>query len=172
MFRLKTISTMQTSGPNPQALEELYRSLPKDVAKTAREAETRLIVPATTRLIYCGERPEHLIMLCAGIVEISLPCGDQAIVLSMAAPGRVFGLRALVTGKLPEIEAICRSECELRLLPEKVFTGTLKSNPQMYFAVAKLLSADLQLAQAYLKNRSRRKLRMAEGVRLISCDRA
>jgi CRP-like cAMP-binding protein len=153
---------MQTSGINSQALEELYRSVPRDLAKSVRESETHVIVPAATKLIYCGKRPEHLIMLCAGSVEISLPCGKQAIVLSLAAPGRVFGLRALVTGELPEIEAICRSECELRLLPEKIFTSALKSNPQMYFAVTKLLSADLQLAQAYLKNRSHRRLRVRD----------
>lgn len=137
-----------------------------------RESETRLIVPLATKLIYCSKRPEHLIMLCAGSVEISLPCGDQAIVLSMAAPGKVFGLRALVTGKLPETEAICRSECELRLLPEKAFTSALKSCPQMYLPVAKLLSGDLQLAQAYLKNRNSRRGARASGPLLAVCDKA
>ena len=81
-------------------------------------------------------------------------------------------MRALVTGKLPEIEAICCTECEVRLLPEEIFTTALKSHPEMYFAVAKLLSADLQLAQAYLKNRSRRKLRQGDRLQLASTDRA
>lgn len=163
---------MQTSGQNSNSLDELYRSLAADAAEKLRYQETRLTVPAKTKLVHCGKHPDYLIMLCAGDVEISLPCGNRAIVLSMAPRGRIFGLRALVTGKLPEIEAICRSECELRLLPERIFTSALKSNPQMYFTVAKLLSADLQLAQAYLKNRSRRKLRASNHLLLASSDRA
>lgn len=154
---------MQSSGPNLEALEELYESLPPDVAQILRRGETRLIVPATTKLIYFGKAPEHLIMVCAGNVEVSLRCRKQTIVLSMAGPGRIFGLRTLVSGELPEIEAICHTVCELRLLPEKLFTSALKSHPQMYLPIAKLLSADLQLAQAYLKNRdSRRKLRVRD----------
>ena len=154
---------MQTPGPNPNSLEELYKLLPVDVAEELRQQESRIKVPARTKLIHKGKRPDHLMMLCAGAVEVLLPCGKRAIVLSTAGPGRIFGLRALVTGKLPEIDSVCRTECELRLLPESAFTHALNSHPQMYFGVAKLLSADLQLAQTYLKNRSRRKLRAGGG---------
>lgn len=154
---------MQTPGLNLDALEELYRSLPRDVEKTLRQAETRLTVPPSTKLIYCGRRPEHLIALCAGAVEVTLPGKNQEVILSMAGPGRIFGLRALVTGKLSETEVICRTECELCLLPMEVFASALKSHSQMYLPLAKLLSADLQLAQAYLKNRDfRRKLRVKD----------
>ncbi len=161
---------MQAPGPNSETLEELYRSLPRDVANTVRQSETRLIVPPTTKLIYVGKQPEHLITLCAGKVEISVPCRKQAIRLSMAGPGRIFGLRALVTGKLPGVEATCLTECELRLLPKSIFTSALNSHPQMYLAVAKLLTADLKLAEAYLKNRARRKLRGPERALLMASD--
>jgi CRP-like cAMP-binding protein len=140
------------------------------VAETLRQGETRLIVPAATKVIDCRKRPEHLMMLCAGAVEISLPCRNPAMILGIAGAGWIFGLRALVSGKLPETEVICHTECELRLLPERLFTSTLKSHPEMYLPVAKLLSADLQLAQAYLKNR--RKLRVKERPLLPACDQA
>ena len=87
----------------------------------------------------------------------------------MAAPGRIFGLRALVTENLPEIEAICRTECELRLF-RQIFMSALKSHPQMYLPVARLLSADLKLAQTYLKARARRKL-ARRGFKLCASDR-
>jgi CRP-like cAMP-binding protein len=162
---------MQTPGPNSNSLEELYRSLPADVAEKLRERESRLTVPASTKLIHYRKRPDHLVMLCGGDVEISTPCGKQPIRLSMAEPGRVFGLRALVSDNLPEIEAICRTECELRVLPQQIFVSALKSHPQMYLPVARLLSADLKLAQTYLKARARRKLRGAEDSKLMRSDR-
>jgi len=142
---------MLTRESNSDALEELYKSLPQDVAAALRERETRLTVPARTKLVCYGTQPEHLIMLCTGSAEILLPCGGQAIVLSTAGAGKIFGLRALVSDKLPEIEAICRTECTLRLLPREIFVTALQCHPEMYFTVAKLLSEDLQLAHAYLK---------------------
>jgi CRP-like cAMP-binding protein len=168
----KTNLKMQTPGQNSEALNELYASLSPDAVETLRQHETRKAVPAKTKLIELGKRPDHLIMLSAGTVEVLLPSGEQAIVLSTAGPGKVFGLRALVSGESPQIEVICRTECGLRLLPAQLFTRVLRSHPQMYFAVAKLLSADLQLAQAYLKERSRRKLRAGDRQMLVSSDRA
>lgn len=161
-IRAKTFSRMQTPGPNSEGLDELYASLPPDAVETLRQHETWLIVPAKTKLIQYGRRPDHLIMLSAGMVETLLPSGEQAIFLSTAGPGSIFGLRSLVSGELPEIETICSIECGLRLLPAQSLTSVLRSYPQMYLAVAKLLSADLQFAQAYLKDRSRRKLRIGD----------
>ena len=94
-------------------------------------------------------------MLCTGVAEILLPCGGQVIVLSTAGPGKIFGMRALVSDTKSEIEAICRTECTLRLLPRDIFVRTLESHPEMYFAIAKLLSEDLQLAHEYLKKRNK-----------------
>ena len=149
------ISRMLTQESNSGALEELYKCLPQDVAAVLRQRETRVTVPAKTKLVCYGRQPEHLIMLFTGSVDILLPCGKQAIVLSTAGPGKIFGLRALVSDRLPEIDAICRTECTLRLLPRDMFVRALESHPEMYFSIAKLLSEDLQLAHAYLKKRNK-----------------
>jgi CRP-like cAMP-binding protein len=41
-------------------------------------------------------------------------------------------------------------------LPRDVFLGLLSSHPEIYFAVAKVLSADLQIADRILRNHPRR----------------
>lgn len=104
-------------------------------------------------------------MLCTGSAEILLPCEGHAILLSTAGPGKIFGLRALVTDRLPEIEAVCRTECTLRLLPRDMFVTAVESHPEIYFTIAKLLSEDLQLAHAYLKKRNKAAWQIIEALK-------
>ena len=49
--------------------------------------------------------------------------------------GKVFGMRALVSGELPEVDVTCMESCSITTVPRDVFLALLKNNPQVYFAV-------------------------------------
>jgi CRP-like cAMP-binding protein len=47
--------------------------------------------------------------------------------------------------------------CNITILPRDVFLGLLKKHPEIYLAVATVLSADLQMANGILRDQSRRR---------------
>ena len=101
-----------------------------------------------------GEYPQHLIIVNSGSVEISLPTEKRTVPVSVAGEGKVFGLRTLVSGTLPEIDVTALEECRLTLIPAGNFLEVLKQHPQMYLAIAQVLSADLKMVEGFLKQRT------------------
>jgi CRP-like cAMP-binding protein len=90
-------------------------------------------------------------------VEITLDCRSRhPASLGYSGAGKVFGMRATVSGELPEIDVTCLESCSITTVPRDVFLAFLKSNPQAYFAVAKVLSSDLQIADRILRGHTRR----------------
>ena len=65
-------------------------------------------------------------------------------------------MRAAISGELPEIDVTSVAPCRITILPRDAFLNLLKANPEIYFAVAKVLSTDLQIADRILRNSSRR----------------
>jgi CRP-like cAMP-binding protein len=59
-------------------------------------------------------------------------------------------------GEVTEIDVTCLEECEVTLLPCGVFLEVLHHNPEMYFAVVKVLSADLKAVQSILRDKTSR----------------
>jgi CRP-like cAMP-binding protein len=115
------------------------------------------------RLVRYRERLDTLIILGSGTVEISLPCaGGKGIVLGTAGPGKVFGLRSLLSSEPPEIEVICLTDCLFAVIPRLELFRIVKTHPEFYLAAARILSDDLQLAHGYLKSSSRRKVHLTE----------
>lgn len=129
----------------------LHAWLPEDVRDQLAAVEEQAIVPASTRLIDHNTAPTHLVILNSGTAEISLQAQGRSLSLGTAGSGSVFDLRALVCGVMPSIDVICREECRITLVPREVFTRVLKENPKAYFAVAKVLSADLKTANDALR---------------------
>jgi CRP-like cAMP-binding protein len=140
-----------------EAANELYDMLsPESRAELARFEQVR-IVPAGTHLITCGVAPENLVIVNAGKVEITLDCRSRhPASLGYSGAGKVFGMRATVSGELPEIDVTCLESCSITTVPRDVFLAFLKNNPQAYFAVAKVLSSDLQIADRILRGHTRR----------------
>ena len=140
-----------------EAANELYEMLSPELrAELARFEQVR-IVPAGTHLITCGVAPENLVIVNAGKVEITLDCRSRhPASLGFSGAGKVFGMRATVSGELPEIDVTCMESCSITTVPRDVFLALLKNNPQAYFAVAKVLSSDLQIADRILRGNSRR----------------
>jgi CRP-like cAMP-binding protein len=148
---------MNTPPLHSEAANELYDMLlPELRAELARFEQAR-IVPAGFHLINCGVPQEHLVIVNAGKVEITLDCNSRhAASLGYSGAGKVFGMRALVSGELPEIDVTCMESCSITTIPRDVFLAVLKDNPQVYFAVAKVLSSDLQIADRILRGNTRR----------------
>jgi len=140
-----------------EAANELYELLSPELRAELARVEQVQIVPAGTHLITCGVPPENLVIVNAGKVEITLDCRSRhPASLGYSGAGKVFGMRALVSGELPEIDVTCMESCSITTVPRDVFVALLKNNPQAYFAVAKVLSSDLQIADRILRGNSRR----------------
>ena len=134
---------------------ELYEALSAEIREALGRLEEVNTVPAGTQLISQHVPPQHVVILNQGSVEISVPAGGKSISVALAGNGKVFGLRSAVSGELPEINVICLERCIVMLLPKDEFLQILKQYPQIYFAIAKVLSADLQRAQGLLRDMPR-----------------
>jgi len=119
-------------------------------------SEQSMVVPEGTPLIRQGVAPDNLVIMHSGKVAVSLNCMSGAASLDYSEPGKVFGMRALVSGELPEINVTCVEPCLITTVPRDVFLSLLESNPAIYFGVAKVLSSDLKIADRILRNNSRR----------------
>jgi CRP-like cAMP-binding protein len=84
-------------------------------------------------------------------VEISLQAQGKSVPLAVEGPCSVFDLRSLVCGVMPCVDVVCREECRITRVPREEFDRLLKLNPRAYFAVAKVLSADLKTANDALR---------------------
>jgi CRP-like cAMP-binding protein len=135
---------------------ELYAMLRAELRHELAQHEQLITVPEGTILIDHGILPDHLVILNAGTVRISVPCVQHAASLTTGQQGKVFGMRAAISGELPEINVTCLEPCSITTIPRDVFLDLLKSHPEIYFAVAKVLSADLQIADRILRNHPRR----------------
>jgi len=154
---------MNAPLPQYQTLNELYASLTENVVAELRKLENTRACHAGSKLMTCGELPHDLIILAEGQAEIMLPCPKGAISLGMVTPGKVLGLKALMTGERAETDIVCLSPCTVTLLSGTRFLEQLRSHPEIYYVVAKILSADLQQADRVLKQASRRAHRMQRG---------
>lgn len=139
-----------------QPVNELYTGLPAELRKELEKHEQDISVPRGYRLLQHHVPPGRLLILNSGTVEISVPCRGHEVLLGTAGPGKVFGMRATMTGEAPEINVTCLQQCEIAVIPAEDFTAVLRDNPQMYFAVAKVLSADLKIADQLIRNCARR----------------
>ena len=134
---------------------ELYAMLPLDARRELQEHEQSLTVPAGTALIEHGILPDRLVILNAGTVQVSVPCPRRPATLTTAETSKVFGMRAVISGEAPEIDVTCMEPCRVTFVPRDRLLSVLKTTPQGYFAVAKVLSADLQIANRILRGSMR-----------------
>ncbi len=143
---------------------ELYQSLPAEIRQELRKYETKVTVPPGVKLVTQGICPENLIIVDQGSVEISVPAGVRAIFVAVAGRGKVYGLRCIVGGVMPEIDVTTLEQCEITLIPGSAFVGILQEHQEMYFAIARVLSSDLKTAQTLLREiPSSRQRRCAPG---------
>jgi hypothetical protein len=92
-------------------MNQLYTSLSPAIREELSKYEEHVTVPAGTALISEGVASQYVILIERGLAEISVPAGDTVVSLSVAGEGRVLGLRSVVAGVLPEIEATALEDC-------------------------------------------------------------
>jgi CRP-like cAMP-binding protein len=137
-------------------IKDLYAGLPDKLRQELAVHEQAVAVPEGTQLLRCGTYPEQLIILHSGSVETSVLVAGKPLSLGVAGAGRVFGLQSILAETATDTSVTCLEQCQVILVPKKAFLDALRRNPQMYLAVAKLLSADLQKAHGFLRHNGRR----------------
>lgn len=119
-------------------------------------------VPKGTVLMKHGVPPEHVIVLKAGKVRISVPHSCCAVSLDGKECERVFGLYAALSGEKPEFDIICADDCDVTLMRKDIFETVVQRNPRMEFTVATMLGSEsttahqiLTMARRYSSTESR-----------------
>jgi CRP-like cAMP-binding protein len=149
-------TNMNTSPVQSGIANELYAMLSPELCAELKHHERSMTVPEGTALIRHGVLPDRLVIVHSGKVKITFSCSSESVCLDCTEVGKVFGMRAAISGELPEIDVVAVEPCRITVLPRDAFLGLLKANPEIYFAVAKVLSTDLQIADRILRNSSRR----------------
>jgi len=137
-------------------MNELYANLPAQVLQQLMNRERSATVSRGSKLIQYRVSPNQLIILKSGLAEITVPGAGKPVSLGKAGPGKVLGLRAIMCGEVSEIEVTCLEECDIVLLSRDAFLEILQRNPEMYFAVVKVLSDDLKTIQSFLREKTNR----------------
>jgi CRP-like cAMP-binding protein len=129
-----------------QESNELYRPLSEQIRQRLERNSLRKTVPAGSRLICHGVAPAHLVIINTGSSEISVPTLGKPRSLGVVGSGKVLGLHSVVSGLLPDVDVVCLQECLVTLIPRQEFIGALEQYPEIYLAVARVLSSDLKMA--------------------------
>lgn len=133
---------------------ELYASVSPDLRQELGKLARATTAEPGSKLVRHGARPEQLIILNSGKVEITVPAEGKTLTLGTDGPGKVFALRAIVAGEVSEIEVTALEKCSLTVLPAEEFLNVLRRNPEMYMAVVKVLSSDLRKADSFLRQKA------------------
>jgi CRP-like cAMP-binding protein len=143
-------------SPVKEATNELYASLSDGVRQELAAHEQTATFPRGTRLLQCGVPAERLVILNSGSAEISVSIAGKTRSLGIDGPGKVLALDSIISGAALHTSVTCLEECTVTFMPKEVFLEVLRRNPQMYFAVAKVLSSDLAAADRIIRNCARR----------------
>jgi CRP-like cAMP-binding protein len=150
---------MNTIPLRNDAANELYAMLSPELRTELAKHERSVAVPEGTDLVTRGVPQDQLVIVNSGSVEIMLGGLQESISLLCTEAGKVFGMRAMVSGEVPEADVTSKENCQITVIPRDAFLATLRDHPQMYFAIAKVLSNDLVMAQRFLKTSLGRSVR-------------
>jgi CRP-like cAMP-binding protein len=139
---------------------ELYSMLSPDLCRELEKDAQSMDVPQGASLMQHGVLPVGLIILESGAVQVSVPGSRRSVSLANSQTGKVFGMRSAIAGDPSEIDVTCVENCRVTVVPRESFLAVLKRNPETYFAVAKILSGDLEIANRILRTAVRRGLRV------------
>jgi len=106
-----------------------------------------------TSLLKQGKPVQHLIILKSGSIQLSLPYSGCEVSWTTNSPDHILGMRSIISGELSEISATCIEPCDIGLIERDFFLATLKAYPEIYFAVSRVLSSDLKIANRMLLHR-------------------
>ncbi len=133
------------------ATNELYAGLSDDVRQELAGHEQAATFSPGTRLLRCGIPADRLVIVNSGSVEASITIVGKTRSLGVHGPGKVFALHSIISGEPLHTSVTCRENCDVSFVPKAAFLDVLQRNPQMYFAVARVLSSDLTAADRFLR---------------------
>jgi CRP-like cAMP-binding protein len=141
---------------SPIELEnDLYSGLSEAVRQELSGHQEATTVGRGTPLIQKGVIPQELVILNAGTAETTVTVAGKEVSLGTAGPGRVLALHSIMTGAPPETTITSLEECRVTKVPREAFLEVLARHPEMYFAVVKVLSADLATADRLVRDSAR-----------------
>ena len=132
---------------------DLCMALPDELRQILLSNEKTVTAPNGAQLLTQGKFVQHLILLKSGSVQISLACPGREMSWTLDRPGQIFGMRAIISGQVSEIDVTCVRQCEVGLFERDFFLAMLKAYPEIYFAVSRILSFDLKIANRILFDR-------------------
>jgi len=103
-----------------------------------------------TFLVKQGVASEHVIILKAGKVQISVPDSCCAVILNGEERERVFGLYAALSGEKPELDIICLDDCDVTLVRKDIFKTAIQLKPGGDLALARMLGNETATAHQIL----------------------
>lgn len=139
-----------------EATNELYAGLSDDLRQELVGHGQAATFSAGATLLKCGAPADRLVILTSGSAETFVSVAGEPRSLGIARPGKVFALDSIISGEPLHTSVTCSEDCGVIFVPKAIFLDVLRRNPHMYFAVAKVLSADLAAAdrviRAYTRN--------------------
>lgn len=130
---------------------ELYRSVSPSIQSELCQYEEHVTVATGATLIEHGTIPDHVMIVEEGRVEIVLLRPQQGELKILGYEGQILGVRPIVTGT-PEIFDVRAIEaCAITRIRGDIFLGVLNRHPELYFAIARLLSKDVNSAERFLR---------------------
>jgi len=142
--------------PSPTELDnELYAGLTEAARQELASHGISAIAARGTHLVERGAAPAGVVILNAGTAETTVLVAGKEVSLGVDRPGKVFALHPIMSGSKPEVMVTCLEECRVTIVPKTVFLEILERYPEMYFAVGKVLSADLASADRVIRECAR-----------------
>lgn len=110
-------------------------------------------VPRGKALYVLGEEPDAVFGLGKGLLDISLPVGDEDVIFHRAPPGFWVGDGALLSGVRRFLTVTAGTDCEVFRIPEAPLRRVLEENPGdwryfHYLATLNAVLATQALAEA------------------------
>jgi CRP/FNR family transcriptional regulator, polysaccharide utilization system transcription regulator len=138
--------------PPTMQRKELVRDLSSEALAELESIRTRYHVSPGEVLFSRGERASRVVEIATGTVKLWLERPQQdAVLLRLARPGELLGLREVVTGRGYAVNAAAVSAVEYFTMPRKSFLDMVHKRFDVGFNVTKLLSVELSSAHETLR---------------------
>src|SRR5215467_12772896 len=111
-------TTMSLESENAN---ELFSQLATDLRRKLAQHAQLMTAAEGTSLIDHSVLPDHLVILNSGTVRVSVPCARRTVSMTTGQVGKVFGMRAAISGELPEIDVTCLEPCNITVVPRDAF---------------------------------------------------
>ena len=94
-----------------------------------------------------GETPLGVYVLRSGSIDVKFSSRSGAVNHPrIAEPGQLLGLSAIVLHHRHEFSAVTRTPCEIGFIGREPFERALKERPDVWIAVLRILSNDVNAA--------------------------